>query len=172
MTATGDGAHLVVMGVAGSGKTTVAALLADRLGLELAEADDFHPAANVAKMHAGHPLTDEDRAPWLLAIRDWLDGHSGGGRHAVVTCSALKRAYRDVLRTAHSPVRFVHLDGPRELLAERLAARKGHFMPPSLLDSQLETLEPLDPDEDGFTVGIGPAPEEIVDEIVARLGLG
>ena len=171
MTATGDDAHLVVMGVAGSGKTTVAGLLARRLGLELAEADDFHPAANVAKMHAGIPLTDTDRAPWLLAIRDWLDEHSGGGRHAVVTCSALKRAYRDVLRTAHSPVRFVHLDGPRALLEDRISARQGHFMPASMLDSQLDTLEPLEPDEDGFTVGIGPAPEAITDEIVARLGL-
>ncbi|MFC8598927.1 gluconokinase [Isoptericola sp. NPDC057191] len=169
MSTHGDGTHLVVMGVAGSGKTTVAALLAKRLDLALAEADDFHPPANVAKMHAGHPLTDEDRAPWLLAIRDWLDEQTAAGRHAVVTCSALKRAYRDVLRTARGPVRFVHLDGSRELLEERISARQGHFMPPSLLDSQLDTLEPLDPDEDGFTVGIEDEPEEIADQVVERL---
>lgn len=161
--------HLVVMGVAGSGKTTVAALLAERLGHVLAEADEFHPAANITKMTAGTPLTDVDRGPWLEAIRDWLTARADAGHAAVVTCSALKRAYRDVLRSARGTVRFVHLDGSAELLAARIGERSGHFMPPTLLPSQLATLEPLADDEDGLVVDVATPPEEIVDAVVAWL---
>lgn len=161
--------HLVVMGVAGSGKTTVAGMLAERLGVDVAEADEFHPQANIDKMSAGTPLTDADRAPWLAAIRDWLTGETDAGRSAVVTCSALKRSYRDVLRGAHGRVRFVHLDGSPELLADRMAHRSGHFMPPTLLPSQLATLEPLEGDEDGIRIDVAAAPEEIVDTVLAWL---
>lgn len=161
--------HVVVMGVAGSGKTTIAALLAARLGVEYAEADRFHSDANIAKMSAGTPLTDADRAPWLAAIRDWLSAEADAGRPGVVTCSALKRAYRDELRTARGRVRFVHLTGSPELLAERMAHRSGHFMPTSLLPSQLATLEPLAHDEDGVTVDVAASPEEIADSVLARL---
>jgi gluconokinase len=161
--------HVVVMGVAGSGKTTVAALLAERLGHDVAEADEFHPQANIDKMSAGTPLTDADRWPWLDAIRDWLDGESDAGRSAVVTCSALKRSYRDELRRARGRVRFVHLSGDRELLAERMAGRSGHFMPPSLLPSQLATLEPLAADEDGLLVDVSASPHDIVAAVVAWL---
>nr|WP_197683514.1 gluconokinase [Jiangella alkaliphila] len=161
--------HLVVMGVSGSGKTTVATRLADRLGRPFAEADDMHPPANVAKMSAGTPLTDADRRPWLATVRDWLTGQAEQGRGAVVTCSALRRVYRDVLREAAGGVTFVHLDGDPELLAERMAARKGHFMPSSLLRSQLDTLEPLEPDEDGVRVPIDGTPDEIVAEALRRL---
>jgi len=161
--------HLVVMGVAGSGKTTIARLLADRLGLDVAEADEFHPQANIDKMSAGTPLTDADRAPWLAAIRDWLTGETDAGKSAVVTCSALKRSYRDVLRGAHGRVRFVHLDGSPELLADRMAHRSGHFMPTALLPSQLATLEPLTGDEDGIRIDVAAAPEQIVDSVLAWL---
>ncbi|WP_418277801.1 gluconokinase [Isoptericola jiangsuensis] len=161
--------HVVVMGVAGSGKTTIAALLADRLGLDLAEADEFHPEANIAKMSAGEPLDDDDRRPWLEAIRDWLDERTDAGRSAVVTCSALRRSYRDVLRTAHGHVRFLHLDGTGEVLARRMTGRTGHFMPPELLPSQLATLEPLDDDEDGLVVDITTDPATIVADAVAWL---
>lgn len=154
---------LVVMGVAGCGKSTVAGLLADRFGWPLGEADDWHPAANVAAMTAGIPLIDADRAPWLLAVRDWIDAQGGD---CVLTCSALRRSYRDVLRTAGARVRFVHLDGSRDELAARLAARTGHFMPLSLLDSQLAALEPLGADEDGVVVGIDGAPAEVADRVV------
>lgn len=159
---------VVVMGVAGSGKTTVARLLADRLGWTFAEADDFHSAANVAKMSAGIPLSDEDRQPWLEDVRRWLDACPGD---AVITCSALRRRYRDVLRRAAARVRFLHLAGSRETLTSRLGAREGHFMPVSLLDSQLATLEPLEPDEDGVVVDVAAAPPALVDQALATLGL-
>ncbi len=135
-----DARHLVVLGVSGCGKSTVAQGLAERTGRELADADDFHPAANVAKMSAGIPLTDADRGPWLAAIRDWLVDRARAGTSTVIACSALKAAYRDVLREAGGVV-FVFLDVPREELARRLQQREGHFMPASLLDSQLDTLE-------------------------------
>jgi gluconokinase len=162
---------IVVMGVAGSGKTTVAALLAGRLGAAFAEGDDFHSPANVAKMAAGTPLTDDDRWPWLRSIRDWLAAQRAAGRAAVIPCSALKRAYRDVLREA-GPVLFVHLTGSHELLAERIQTRKGHFMKPAMLASQLATLEPLGEDEAGITVDIAARPAQLVDDVLAYLREG
>nr|WP_203416735.1 gluconokinase [Jiangella ureilytica] len=163
--------HLVVMGVSGSGKTTVATRLAQLLDRPFAEADDMHPPANVAKMAAGTPLTDADREPWLRTVRDWLSSQAEQGRSAVVTCSALRRAYRDVLRAAAGGVRFVHLDGDPELIATRMKQRKGHFMPASLLRSQLDTLEPLQPGEDGVRVPIEGTPGDIVADALRRLGL-
>lgn len=165
---TSERTALVVMGVAACGKTTVAEALAERLGWPVADADDFHPASNVAKMRAGTPLTDEDRMPWLATIRDWLTAADGD---VVVTCSALRRRYRDVLRGAESSVRFVHLHGSKELLADRMVARQGHFMPAALLTSQLATLEPLEPDEGGVVVDIDADPDQIVEEALRGLGL-
>jgi len=150
---------IVVMGVAGSGKTTIGTALAERLGVEYAEADAFHPKANIEKMSSGHPLTDSDRWPWLQAIAGWIREHQQTG--GVVSSSALKRSYRDVLRTG-GDVWFLHLDGPRDLLAERMAGRSGHFMPVSLLDSQLADLEPLETDEHGLIVDIADSPGDIV----------
>ena len=156
------------MGVAGSGKTTVAAILGERLGWPVAEADEFHTPENVAKMSAGTPLTDGDRQPWLAAIRDWI---SGTGGNSVVTCSALRRTYRDVLREADARVRFVHLDGSRDELVDRMSARTDHFMPLGLLDSQLDTLEPLEPDEDAVVLPIAGTPEQIAQSALDRLKL-
>ncbi|MHA7133900.1 gluconokinase [Oerskovia turbata] len=161
-----DPVHLVVMGVAGSGKTTVAALLAQRTGRPFAEADDFHPQANVDLMRAGVALTDEDRWPWLGSMRDWLDQQGAEGRSAVMTCSALKRSYRDLLRTAHGRVRFVHLTASPEVLAARVSGRTDHFMPASLLPSQLATLDPLADDEDGATLDAAATPEGLVEQIL------
>lgn len=158
------------MGVAGSGKSTVAELLAERLGAEYADADAFHPPANVAKMASGVPLDDADRAPWLALVRDWMADHgTRRGADVVVACSALRRAYRDVLREA-GDVLFVHLTGSPELLGARIAGRPGHFMKADMLASQLATLEPLAPDEPGFEVDVTPAPAELVAAVVARLG--
>jgi gluconokinase len=151
---------IVVMGVSGSGKTTVGTELANTLGVEYAEADSFHPRANIDKMTSGVPLTDADRAPWLEAIADWIRAHQETG--GVVTSSALKRRYRDVLRTGGN-VWFAHLHGDREVLAERMKTRKGHFMPVSLLDSQLADLEPLEEDEPGAIFDIRAVPEEITE---------
>ncbi|MEV7973733.1 gluconokinase [Cellulomonas sp. NPDC089187] len=167
-----DVQHLVVMGVAGSGKTTVATILADRLGWPYAEADTFHPQANIDKMSAGTPLTDDDRWPWLGAIRDWLTERTRSGQSAIVTCSALKVAYRDVLREAEGRVRFVHLDGSLEQIGERMAGRSGHFMPPSLLPSQFETLQPLGEDEDGVVIPVGVSPQSVADAALRELGIG
>ncbi|MFC4614088.1 gluconokinase [Cellulomonas algicola] len=161
--------HVVVMGVAGSGKTTVGRLLAERLARPYAEADAFHPPENVAKMAAGTPLTDDDRAPWLAAIRDWLTARARDGQDTVVTCSALKVAYRDVLRDAEGRVRFLHLSGPGELIADRMAHRAGHFMPTSLLPSQLATLEPLTDAEDGVTVVFDVPPADVVERALRAL---
>lgn len=162
---------LVVMGVSGSGKTTVAQLLAKDLGWTFAEADEFHPQANIDKMESGHPLTDDDRWPWLRSIRDWASERADAGEDAVVTCSALKRSYRDVLRGSRARVRFVHLDGPRELLAQRIGGRTGHFMPSSLLDSQLDTLERLGADEDGVVVSVDSSPQDCARAAAEALGL-
>jgi gluconokinase len=152
---------LVIMGVSGSGKSTVAKQLAERLGWPMAEGDDFHPRANVEKMRSGHPLDDEDRWPWLRSIADWIGRHEAAGQSAVVTCSALKRAYRDLLGAGHPSVRFVYLDVPRDVLEERLGGRQGHYMPASLLDSQLGTLEPLGADEPGFALRSDGRPDEV-----------
>lgn len=158
---------LVVMGVSGSGKTTVARMIAARRGWSSAEGDDFHPQANVDKMAAGHPLGDADRWPWLERVAAWIDGRIAVGGDGVVACSALQRAYRDVLRRPE--VVFVHLTGGRAVLAERLRARHGHFMPAALLDSQLAALESLGPDEAGVTVDATRTPSEIVDEVLRVL---
>ena len=165
-------AQLVVMGVAGSGKTTVAGRLGERLGCEVADADAFHSPANVAKMSAGIPLQDEDRWPWLRAIGDWIRARDQAGRTAVVTCSALKRVYRDVLRAASPRAVFVHLAGAPALIEGRIRARTGHFMAPGMLASQLAILEPLGPDEPGISVDVAGTPDEIADGIVRTLGLG
>lgn len=152
------------MGVSGSGKSTVGAALAQRLGVPFVDADTLHPPANIAKMAAGEPLDDDDRYPWLEKVGEWLADHRDG---AVASCSALKRKYRDQLR-AHCPgVEFVHLSGSADLIGGRLAARTGHFMPAALLRSQLSTLEPLGPDEAGITVDAGRDVEAIVDNVVA-----
>ena len=163
---------LVVMGVSGSGKSTVAELIARQLGWDFAEGDDMHPPANVAKMAAGEPLDDDDREPWLHEVAAWIAAHTKLERPGVITCSALKRCYRDVLRG--DQVVFVHLTSTPAELAQRLAGRHGHYMPGSLLASQLATLEPPAPDEQAITVtgsGSGSA-AEVADEVIARLGLG
>jgi len=160
---------LVVMGVSGSGKTTVAALLAGRLGWEYGDADDFHPSANKAKMHAGTPLTDEDRWPWLATMAAWIDATRSTGRHGVLACSALKRSYREILVGARPDVCLVYLHGDKALIARRQAARHNHFMPASLVDSQFATLQEPGPDEQPLTVSVAPRPMVIVDDIVSRL---
>lgn len=163
-----DVQHVVVMGVSGSGKTTVAQLVAERLHRQFLEADDQHPAANVAKMAAGNPLTDQDRAPWLATLRDWLAEQTRAGQSSVLTCSALKVAYRDVLR-AGGPVLFVHLHVTPEILAQRMGQRVGHFMPPTLLGSQLAALEPLLPTEAGFTLDATGTAEDLAAHIAERV---
>jgi carbohydrate kinase (thermoresistant glucokinase family) len=160
---------LVFMGVSGCGKSTLAGLVARRLGWPVAEGDDLHPPENVAKMAAGHALTDDDRAPWLKRVRAWIDEREAAGESGIVTCSALKRAYRDVLRD--ESVTFVYLHGTREQLLARLNGRHGHFMPASLLDSQLATLEPPGADEQSLRVDIGATTTAQADEIVNGLGL-
>ena len=161
---------IVVMGVAGSGKTTIGEKLAEQLGWSYEDADKFHPRANVEKMSAGHPLTDEDRWPWLRAIADEIDRVCKQQRHLVIGCSALKRAYRDVLVHGRDDVRIVYLDGTQELIARRLKARKGHFMPPALLDSQFSILQPPGDDEHPVSVSIDAPVEAIVDDIMRKLG--
>src|SRR5438046_10311470 len=157
------------MGVSGSGKTTVGAKLARALQLAFLEGDDLHPAQNVERMAAGIPLTDDDRRPWLLAIAGQLRDARRAGVGLAVACSALKRSYRDLLRSAGAAdVRFVYLAGNRALLAERMAKRRGHFMPPALLESQLATLEAPSPDEQAWVCDIREAPEAIVADLVSR----
>jgi len=165
-----DRSILLVMGVSGSGKTTVGAMLAGTLGWKYAEADGFHPAANIEKMAAGHPLTDEDRRPWLAAIAAWIDQQTAAGQPGVVTCSALKRAYRDFLRAGRPQVRLVYLQGSRDLIAARMTARQGHFFTAAMLDTQFADLEEPAPDEHALTVSIGGTPKHIVEEILAQLG--
>jgi gluconokinase len=162
---------LIVMGVSGSGKSTIAEKLAERMGWRYEDGDRFHPASNVAKMSAGHPLTDEDRWPWLQAIADEIDRACKAGEHLAIACSALKHSYRDVLVHGRDDVRIVYLRGTQELIAGRLTERKGHFMPPGLLASQFKTLEPPGPDENPLMVSIDAAVEEIVDDITGQLRL-
>jgi gluconokinase len=162
---------LVLMGVSGSGKSTIAEALAVRIGWRCEDGDKFHPASNVAKMSAGQPLTDEDRWPWLKAIADEIDRLCGKQQPAVFACSALKRAYREVLVHGRDDVRIVFLDGTKALIAGRLASRTGHFMPAELLDSQFRTLEPPKPDEGAVTISIDGTVDAIVDNIVSKLKL-
>ena len=161
---------LIVMGVSGAGKSTIAEALARRLHWRYEDGDTFHPASNVAKMKAGHPLSDDDRWPWLRAIADEIDRLGSVGERAVIACSALKRAYRDVLVHGRRDVRIVFLSGTQPLVASRLAGRKGHFMPPDLLASQFRTLEPPSDDEHPITISIEATVDAIVDTIVQHLG--
>ena len=162
---------LVIMGVSGSGKSTVAKPLAARLGWAFQEGDAFHPAANIAKMKAGAALDDADRAPWLAAIRAWIDGQIAAGAPGVVTCSALKRAYRDGLSSGRPQVRFVYLRGSEAVIAARVAARVGHFMPASLLHSQFADLQEPGADERALVVDIDQPVAAQVSDIIAALGL-
>jgi gluconokinase len=162
--------HLVVMGVSGCGKSTVARELADRLGWPFAEGDDYHPQANLDKMAGGRPLMDEDRWPWLHILADWTAEHHARGESTVLTCSALRRVYRDILRTGGDGTFFVHLHGDKNLLMERMQGRE-HFMPPSLLESQLDTLEPLGADEAGMMQDVVNPPARIARVVLAQLDL-
>ncbi|MBB5161366.1 gluconokinase [Mycobacterium sp. AZCC_0083] len=157
---------VVVMGVSGSGKSTVGAAVAQRLRVPFADADDFHPAANIAKMTAGEPLNDDDRRPWLQTIGEWLAERCGSG--GVMSCSALKRSYRDQLRQHCPDVEFLHLVGTPEVIGRRQASRPGHFMPPSLLKSQFDTLEPLESDERGVDVDVDQDIDAIVETYLSR----
>ncbi|QTH59435.1 gluconokinase [Corynebacterium hindlerae] len=163
--------HVVLMGVSGCGKTSVASAISNKLGWPYAEADDFHPEANKTKMAAGIALTDEDRWPWLDSLKDWMTHHAAAGNSTVVTCSALKRSYRDLLTQAKGEVLFVHLDGPQELIAERMTKRVGHFMPTTLLPSQFATLERLDESENGVTVDITPPIPDLVKKVLGEISL-
>lgn len=158
---------VVVMGVSGTGKSTVGRLLADRLGIPFADADDLHSAADIAKMSAGIPLTDEDRAPWLAAVGGWLRERMAEETGGVIACSALRRRYRDIVRAAATEVIFVHLIADRGELVARMSRRRGHYMPVSLVDSQLRTLEPLDADERGAVLHTDRAPEVLADKAAA-----
>ena len=160
---------IVLMGVSGSGKSTVMTRMRERRHWPSAEADEFHPSANIAKMSSGRPLNDDDRWPWLHAIAAWIGAREAARENGLVACSALKRSYRDLLREGHGSVRFVHLVAAADVLERRVAQRRGHYMPPSLLDSQLETLETLQPDEPGIAVSSELPPDQIVDAIEAWL---
>lgn len=160
---------LVIMGVSGSGKSTVAAILAGQLGWDLEEGDDLHPAGNVAKMTAGIPLNDDDRWPWLDKVADWIREHTVAQVPGIITCSALKRVYRDRMRGEH--VVFVHLNGSRDTIGQRMATRTDHFMPSSLLDSQIATLQPPGPDENVLVIDVGRKPAELAAEVIHRLQL-
>jgi gluconokinase len=160
---------IIVMGVSGSGKTTVAAGLVERLGWEFAEGDDFHPEANVEKMRSGEPLDDADRWPWLRTIADWIGEHERAGTSVVVTCSALKRVYRDLLRDGHPSVWFAHVTVDADLLRDRVTRRTGHYMPSSLLESQLATLQPLEDDEPGASISGAGAPDDVVAQLLTVL---
>ena len=160
---------IVVMGVTSSGKTSLGERLAARLGWPFRDADSFHPPENVAKMSGGTPLTDEDRKPWLAAIAAWIDDLRARGEHGIVTCSALKRAYRQVIVGDRPDVTLVYLKGSRELIGRRMATRQHHFMPPALLDTQFATLEPPIADARTLVIDVGPTPDEIIEKIVAWL---
>ncbi|MFE4545405.1 gluconokinase [Arthrobacter sp. NPDC056727] len=166
--------HLVVMGVAGSGKSTIAAALSKQLGWACAEADEFHPQANIDKMSQGIPLQDEDRWPWLQEIQNWMTAQARAGHCTVLTCSALKQTYRKLLSEAEGRVVFIHLDGDAALLSQRMQGREGHFMPPTLLPSQLATLEPLTAEElesGSLRLDITRTPEDLITAILAALQL-
>jgi gluconokinase len=162
---------LIVMGVSGSGKSTIAERLAKRLGWRYEDGDWFHPPSNVAKMSTGQPLTDEDRWPWLRAIANEIDRACEAGQQVVIACSALKRAYRDVLVHGRNDVRIIYLNGTQDLIAGRLGARKDHFMPPGLLTSQFKTLEPPDANEHPVIVSIDASIEAIVEDVIRQLKL-
>jgi gluconokinase len=164
--------HLVVMGVAGSGKSTIAAALSRQLGWVCAEADEFHPQSNIEKMSQGTPLQDEDRWPWLQEIQNWMTGQARANKSTVLTCSALKQSYRQLLSQAEGRVLFLHLHGEADLIGQRMQGREGHFMPPTLLPSQLATLEPLSDEEiaaGSLRLDISKSPEELVKTIIAAL---
>jgi carbohydrate kinase (thermoresistant glucokinase family) len=167
----GETRVIVLMGVSGSGKSTVGNALASALGWEFRDADSFHPAANVEKMSRGIPLTDKDRAPWLAAIAAWIDERLATGGTGIVSCSALKRAYRQVIVGGRTGVGLVHLRGSFDLISARMSARRGHFMPASLLQSQFQTLEEPGPDEHALSVSIDKSAEAIVQEIIAAFGV-
>lgn len=160
----------VVMGVSGCGKSEIGRQVAARLAIPYAEGDDDHSPANVAKMAAGTPLTDADRHDWLLTLQAKIGAAAAAGASLVLSCSSLKRRYRDLLRAADPALVFIHLDGPRQLIAARMLARPNHYMPMSLLDSQFAALEPLEPDERGMRLDIHAAPAQLVDAIVERFG--
>ena len=160
---------LVVMGVAGSGKSTIGEALGSRLGWRYEDGDSFHPPSNVAKMKSGQPLTDDDRWPWLKAIAAEIERCSQAGEHVIIACSALKHAYRDILVHGRNDIRIVYLNGSHDVIADRLGHRKGHFMPAGLLDSQFATLEPPSADERPIIVPIDGGVEEIVDHILQQL---
>jgi gluconokinase len=162
-------AILIVMGVSGSGKTTIATLLAKRLGWPFRDADEFHPQANIDKMKSGVPLTDVDRRPWLRAIAAWIDEELARGAKAIVTCSALKRSYRDIIIDGRKDICLIYLKGEKALLESRLAKRHGHFMPRSLLQSQFDDLEEPGADENPLTVSVDATPDSIVTQILDRL---
>jgi gluconokinase len=171
VTTSADVRQVVVMGVSGVGKSTVAKGLSTLMRWQFAEGDAFHPEANLAKMSAGRPLTDEDRWPWLRAIGDWMSEEIAAGRSGVVTCSALRRAYRDLLRERRPEVVFCHLAAGEDLVATRIGARHDHFMPASLLHSQYGTLEPLQPDEPGVVVAVDGSAAEVLTRVAAALRL-
>jgi gluconokinase len=164
-------AVVIVMGVSGSGKSTIGGMLASKLHWEFEDADWFHPASNIEKMHQGIPLTDEDRWPWLDAVAAWIDATRQSAGHGVIACSALKRRYRDVLIGDRDDVRLVYLEGDVALIARRIATRHEHFMPPKLLHSQFEALEEPGPDENPIVVSIEPTPRDITTQIVSALDL-
>ena len=161
---------LVIMGISGAGKTTVAKILSTRLGWRFEEGDNLHPEANIAKMKAGIPLTDADREPWLVRVAAWIDEQRKNKQPGIITCSALKRSYRDIVIGDRPDVRLVYLRGSRDLIAARVAERRGHFMPASLLQSQIDTLEEPEPDEDPLTVDVGRSSDEVAEEIIRRIG--
>ncbi|WP_406070830.1 gluconokinase [Micromonospora sp. NBC_01638] len=163
--------HVVVMGVSGVGKTTVARGIRELTGLTFAEADEFHSESNVARMRSGVPLDDEARWPWLRDLAAWMSARNTEGVSTVLACSALKRSYRDLLRQGPPDLDFVHLDGPAEVIRERLSQRAGHYMPASLLDSQVAALEPLGSDESGVVLDLSLPPDQLVTAAVTRLGL-
>ena len=166
-----DPVVLVLMGVSGCGKSTVAALLAGELHWPFEEGDSLHPQANVDKMAAGHPLDDADRWPWLEKVAEWVEECLDAGHSGIITCSALKRSYRDLINRRGSGVEFVYLAGSKQVIAARLASRHGHFMPPSLLDSQFDTLEEPTPDEPGIRVEVGPPAPQVAAQVLQLLQL-